>query len=143
MSFDAYFDLDDSMTRLDQLVAFATGLAPRATHRRYMDLTKVDGSRRHAPSAGLACQLCGGVVAAEVVKILLDRSPILPAPWYFQFDPYRLVFRKGRLRGGNRHPLQRLKRWLTRRFFLRRGWDSQATSPAPVVARDVALSNGG
>jgi molybdopterin/thiamine biosynthesis adenylyltransferase len=117
MSFDAYFDLHDGMTRREQLFAFAAGLAPRATHRGYLDLSAVDPESGAGPSAGLACQLCSGVAAAEVLKILLGRGPLRPAPWYFQFDAYRQVLRTGRLRWGNRGPAQRLKRWYLRRLF--------------------------
>ncbi|MGE3806994.1 MAG: ThiF family adenylyltransferase [Gemmataceae bacterium] len=117
LSFDDYFDLHDGQTRLQQLVAFAVGLAPRATHLRYLDLMHVDLRSGRGPSAGLACQLCAGVIAAEIVKILLGHDGVRAAPCYFQFDAYRHVFRQGRLRGGNRHPWQRFKRWwLERRF---------------------------
>jgi molybdopterin/thiamine biosynthesis adenylyltransferase len=115
MSFEDYFDLDDSMPRMDQLIAFAVGLAPRTTHLPYLDLTQVDPRSGRGPSAGLACHLCSGVTGAEVLKVLLGRSPVRAAPWYFQFDAYRQVFRKGRLRFGNRHPIQRLKRWWLQR----------------------------
>lgn len=115
MSFDDYFDLHDGMSRWEQIIAFAVGVAPRATHLRYLDLSAVDPQSGRGPSAGLACQLCAGVAAAEVMKILLDRSPIRAAPYYSQFDAYRHVLRTGRLRRGNRHPLQRLKRWYLRR----------------------------
>src|SRR3954452_6585994 len=123
MSFDDYFDLDDTMDRADQLVAFFVGLTPRATQRAYMDLTQVDPNSGTGPSAGLACHLCSGVVAAEIIKILLGRSPLRPAPWYFQFDAYRQRLCKGRLLGANRHPWQRLKRGVLRRHLARLGWD--------------------
>jgi molybdopterin/thiamine biosynthesis adenylyltransferase len=115
MSFDEYFDLHDGMDHWQQIIAFAVGLAPRATHLRYLDLSAVDPQSGRGPSAGLACQLCAGVTAAEVLKILLGRSPIRSAPHYSQFDAYRGVLRTGRLRLGNRHPMQRLKRWYLRR----------------------------
>ena len=124
MSFDEYFDLKDTMDRADQLVAFLVGLTPRATQRTYLDLTQVDPQAGKGPSAGLACHLCSGVVAAEIVKILLGRSPIRPAPWYFQFDAYRQRLCKGRLRGGNRHPWQRVKRKILRSRLARMGWDA-------------------
>jgi molybdopterin/thiamine biosynthesis adenylyltransferase len=117
MRFDDYFDLHDSMSRLDQLIAFAVGLAPRATHLSYLDLSQVDVASGRGPSAGLACHLCSGVAAAEVLKILLGRTPLRPAPWYCQFDAYQQVLRKGRLYFGNRHPWQRFKRWWLRRRF--------------------------
>ncbi len=115
MSFDEYFDLHNGMDRWEQIIAFAVGLAPRATHLRYLDLSAVDPQSGRGPSAGLACQLCAGVAAAETMKILLNRSPIRAAPHYGQFDAYRGVLRTGRLRWGNRHPMQRFKRWYLRR----------------------------
>ena len=117
MSFDRYFDIDDGMERIDQLIAFAVGLVPRLTHARYMDLGEVDIESKTGPSAGLACNLCSGVAAAETLKILLGRGPMRPVPYFAQFDAYRGILRHGRLRGGNRHPWQRLKRWWLRRQF--------------------------
>jgi len=111
LSFDDYFDLRDGMSQTEQLVAFLVGLAPRATHRPYMDMSRVDWAARLFPCSGLACNLCAGVVAAEVIKILLRTETVRAAPWYCQFDAYRHTFHQGRLRWGNRHPWQRLKRW--------------------------------
>jgi molybdopterin/thiamine biosynthesis adenylyltransferase len=121
MSFDDYFDLHDGQERIDQLIAFAVGLSPRAVHLRYLDLKAVDPASGAAPSVGFACQLCAGVTGAEVVKILLGNGAINPAPWYHQFDARLNVFRQGRLRGGNRHPWQRLKRWWLKRHLRRLG----------------------
>lgn len=117
MSFDDYFDFHDGMDPVEEIAAFAVGLAPRATHLRYLDLSAVDPQSGRGPSVGLACQLCAGVAAAEVVKILLGRGSLRPVPHYSQFDAYRQILRTGRLAWGNRHPLQRLKRWyLSRRL---------------------------
>lgn len=113
MTFDRYFDLADDMSRLELFVAYVAGMAPSSLQRRYMDLSYLDFQRRTGPSAGLACHLASGVVAAEVMKILLGRGRIHTAPVYQQFDAYvgRLVRR--RLIGGNRNPLQIIKRrWL-------------------------------
>jgi len=126
MSFDEYFDLRDGMGRLDQLATFLVGLTPRGTHRSYMDLSQVDTRSGRGPSAGLACHLCGGVAGAEAVKILLGRSPLRPAPWFFQFDAYRQVLARGRIPWGNRNPLQRLKRRLAASALRRMGWEGQA-----------------
>lgn len=132
MSFDTYFDVNDGMDRWDQLIAFAVGLTPRATHLAYLDLSRVNPRSGTGPSVGFACHLCSGVAAAKVVKILLNRSPLLAAPWYFQFDAYRQLLRKGKLRWGNRHPLQRLKRWyLRRRLHAVLEGQLEATKPLP------------
>jgi ThiF family len=117
MPFDEYFDLRDGQDELEQTLLFALGLAPRMTQRSYLDLNYVDLAAHRGPSAALACQLCSGIAAAEVLKILLDRGPLRAAPEYAQFDAYRGILRRGRLRGGNRHLAQRLKRyWLARRL---------------------------
>lgn len=112
MSFDKYFDLHDGQTPLEQLAAFAVGLTPRLLQRPYLDLSEVSLAEHRGPSAGLACQLCAGVTAAEAVKILLQRGPVRCAPCYSQFDAYRGLYRRGRVLGGGRNPLQRLKRRL-------------------------------
>jgi molybdopterin/thiamine biosynthesis adenylyltransferase len=125
MSFDDYFDMNDRMGQLDLVVAFLAGLSPRATHLPYLDLSQVDIRSGQGPSAGLACQLCGGVASAEVVKILLGRTPLRSAPHYSQFDACRGILRTGRLRMGNRHPLQRLKRWYLRRRLQAAGLPEQ------------------
>ncbi|MBN1912438.1 MAG: ThiF family adenylyltransferase [Pirellulales bacterium] len=117
MTFDEYFNLNDQMDRLDQLIAFAVGLTPRMTHLPYMDLREVSIQDKTGPSASLACQLASGVAAAETLKMLLGRRPIRAVPWYSQFDAYRQILRHGRLRGGNRHPWQRFKRWWMHRKF--------------------------
>lgn len=121
MSFDDYFDLHDGQERSEQLAAFAVGLAPRATHIGYLDLGQVDLRSGRGPSVGLACELCAGVAAADVVKILLGRGPLRAAPHYFQFDAYRQVLRHGYLHWGNRHPWQRIKRWYLLRQLKARG----------------------
>lgn len=135
MSFDAYFDLRDGMSRLEQLVAFGVGLAPAATHLAYLDLSRVDLAAATGPSASLACQLCSGVAASEVLKVLLKRGRVAPAPAYHQFDPFTLQYRTRRLWWGNRHPWQRLKRWYLLRRFAGQGECAPARPAAPCAAR--------
>jgi molybdopterin/thiamine biosynthesis adenylyltransferase len=121
MSFDQYFDLNDGQSRADQLVAFAVGLTPKATHRSYMDLSQVKIESGVGPSVSAACQLASGVAAAEVVKMVLGRGGTRPAPYYAQFDAYRSRLIQGRLRFGNRHPLQQIKRRLFMRYLRKQG----------------------
>jgi molybdopterin/thiamine biosynthesis adenylyltransferase len=113
MSFDRYFDLSDDMDPIDKFVAYIAGMAPSSLQRQYMNLDHLDFENHTGPSAGLACHLASGVVAAEVLKILLGRGRVFAAPYYQQFDAYLGRFVRKRLVGGNRHPLQKLKRrWL-------------------------------
>jgi molybdopterin/thiamine biosynthesis adenylyltransferase len=127
MTFDDYFDFKDGMEPVDQLCAFALGLAPRSTHLPYFDFSYVEQSGR-GPSVAAACQLASGVVGAEAIKILLGRSGLRPAPYYSQFDAYRCLLRKGMLRFGNRGPLQKLKRRIMRRRMVSLGYEGTSLS---------------
>jgi len=126
MSFDEYFDLHDGMDGAAMAAAMAVGLAPKALQAPYMRLEDLDLKARTAPCSGLACHLACGVTAAEVLKILLGRGPVWTAPYYQQFDPYVGRYVRRKLRWGNRHPWQRIKRWLLARHFRRAGLDSHA-----------------
>jgi hypothetical protein len=117
MSFDRYFDFRDGMDESEQFAAFIVGMSPKATHRGYVDLSYINVRERRGPSVGLACHLSAGVLAAEVLKILLRRGPLRPAPHYHQFDAYLGKYACGRLWFGNRGPLQRLKRRLFSRYL--------------------------
>jgi molybdopterin/thiamine biosynthesis adenylyltransferase/nitroreductase len=110
MGFDEYFDVDDQTSNRDALIAFAVGLAPRSTHGRYMDFSRVSFNRRRGPSLDVACQLCSALAVTEAMRLILKKEGLAPAPAYRQFDPYLNRFVTGRLRWGNRGPLQRLRR---------------------------------
>lgn len=129
MSFDQYFDIHDGMDPVDQFAAFTVGLAPRATHWGYFDLSQVNQSEARGPSLALACNLASGVAAAEVIKILLKRGPLRATPCYAQFDAYRCLLRRGRVMGGNRHPWQRIKRYLLAKRFRKIGLPQMNTDP--------------
>lgn len=109
MSFDEYFQIRDEMDTLDKSVSFQVGITPDLRFLKYFDLSHYSLENRTAPSLGLACQLCSGVAAAEVLRIVLQRGGITCAPHHYQFDPYTRRMRKGYLLWGNRNPLQRLK----------------------------------
>ena len=111
MSFDDYFDIRDGMTLPEQLIRFGLGVAPKMTQRRYMPPRALDLRQSRAPSMGSACLLCAALVATEVANLVLRRRPPRVAPVFFQFDPLVQVYKVGRLRWGNRGPVQRLKRW--------------------------------
>jgi hypothetical protein len=125
MSFDDYFAFREGMGTLEKVANFLVGLAPRATHLPYTDLSYVDPATGRGPSAGLACQLCAGVAAADVLKILLGRGGIKAVPWYGQFDAYRGILRRGRLLWGVRGPWQTIKRRVLVRRLNQLGLDAR------------------
>jgi hypothetical protein len=117
MSFFDYYDIREDMAPFDQLVAFSIGLTPRGTHWKYMDLTRVDLNSHAGPSLASACDISAGLLTTEVFTHLLKRRPLQAAPAYVQFDPYRGLYRRGRLLFGNKGPLQQFKRWMVARKF--------------------------
>ncbi len=119
MSFDEYFDIRPGLTREQQYLRFGLGLTPRPTHIRYMDMSRVSLKRKKGPSLFIACELCAALAATETVRIVSGRGGVRPAPHYLQFDPFTRSLRRGVLRGGNRHPLQRLKAFVVSNFLMR------------------------
>ncbi len=117
MSWHDYFSLDLAKTVQDRYLLFALGTAPRGLQMPYLDRSYVNFKQKRGPSLALAVQLCAGVVAAEVLKILLKRGPVLAAPYYQQIDAYRCKHVIGKLRWGNRGPLQRFKYSILRKLL--------------------------
>ncbi len=117
MGFDEYFNVVDDMKSEDKSLAFALGLAPRPTHIQYMDFAKVDLENKAGPSLNVSCQLCAGMAGTEVLRILLKRKGLKPVPYYFQFDPYLMKLKKGKLYFGNRNPIQRIKMNIVKRLL--------------------------
>jgi molybdopterin/thiamine biosynthesis adenylyltransferase len=140
MSFDEYFDFNDNQDCLDQIVNFAVGLAPKALHLPYMDLSSVDPKSGRGPSSIIGTQMAASLVAAEAVRIILKRAPSQLAPYFLQIDCYRHCVRKGYLRNGNRNWSQQVKAWLFKKRICRLGWN-EAFQPAllnPLLEKEKA-----
>jgi len=114
MTFERWFRLD-GLSEEDQYLSYLIGMSPKGLHRSYLvDPARVDLNGHRGPSTSAACELCAGVAAAESVKLLLGRGRVRAVPYYHQFDPYVGRWAVGKLRGGNAHPLQRLRIALAR-----------------------------
>ena len=107
MSFEEYFQWGTA-SEDDKALRFMIGLAPRLLQDYLVDSTYLDLAARRGPSTVMGCQLCAGVAATEVLKILLHRGVLRVAPHGMQFDPYRNKFVKTWRPWGNRNPIQRL-----------------------------------
>ncbi|MBK8574312.1 MAG: ThiF family adenylyltransferase [Elusimicrobia bacterium] len=120
MPWRRYFRLDLGRTREDKILLFALGLTPKATQFSYIDPRSVNLAEGKGPSLSLAVQLCAGVASAEVLKLILNRGNVTPAPHFHQFDVYQGRCVSGRLPWGNGGLVQRMKFriyrwWLNRR----------------------------
>jgi molybdopterin/thiamine biosynthesis adenylyltransferase len=119
MTFEQYFQLSGK-SEVDKIIHFLVGLSPAMLHRGYLiDPTAVDLLRHKGPSTPMACELCAGVTATQVLKVLLERGKVLAAPWGLQFDTYINQLRKTWRPWGNGNPLQKLTFRLAVRKFAR------------------------
>jgi molybdopterin/thiamine biosynthesis adenylyltransferase len=108
MTFEEYFRLDGQAEN-EQLLRFLLGLSPAMLQMPYLvDDTRVDLKAHKGPSTPMACELCAGLAAAHVLKILLSRGEVPTAPRGLHFDAYRNRLASTWRPGGNRNPLQRL-----------------------------------
>lgn len=117
MSWHDFFGMSLASNELEKYILFYLGNAPTNLHGSYIDHRFIKLAERKGPSLGLSTQLCSGMAAAESMKLLLGRGRVFAAPYYHQFDAYRGIYRRAKLRWGNRGPLQRIKFILARKKF--------------------------
>lgn len=142
MGFDEYFNIIKGMKPEDKYLAFALGLAPKATQFKYMDTSKLSFKSKKGPSLNIACQLCSGMAGTETVRILLKRGGIKPVPYYFQFDAYSQKYCRGKLFMGNRNPIQIAKSKLVKSMLNKRSSISveEPELPSSIFQKDKELS---
>ena len=75
------------------------------------------------------------------MKILLGRGKIEAVPYYHQFDAYTCVYKKGRIRGGNRNWLQRIKLALAYKEFAKLSEKNGSQREAGDRLRATAISS--
>lgn len=106
MSFEQYFRLE-GCSRQEQFARFIAGLSPAMLQRKYLAMPgAVDFSGQRGPSTAMACDLCAGVTGTAVLKLLLGRGTVRPAPWAMQFDAYEQKLSFTWRPFGNANPLQ-------------------------------------
>ncbi|WP_207061015.1 ThiF family adenylyltransferase [Motiliproteus sp. SC1-56] len=137
MSFEEYFRVE-GQEEAEQYLRFFVGLAPARLQQGYLvDPARIDVVAQKGPSTMMACDLCAGVAASQVLKILLKRGKVLAAPWGLQFDAYHNRLSKTWRPGGNNHPLQRLAIAVGKRQLM--GMNRPASAPAkPFTPRTPA-----
>jgi sulfur-carrier protein adenylyltransferase/sulfurtransferase len=107
MSFEEYFRLDGHSAH-EQALRFLVGLSPAMLQMAYLvDPSRVDLAARRGPSTVIGVQLCSGIAAAQVLKLLLRRGRVVVAPSGLHFDAFRNRLKRTWRPGGNRNPLQR------------------------------------
>jgi molybdopterin/thiamine biosynthesis adenylyltransferase len=120
MSYEQYFRFDDKDTENDQLIQFLIGLSPAMLQRPYLvDESRVSFIEKRGPSTPMAVNLCAGIAETYVLKILLNRGPVLAAPWGLHFDAYRNKLAKTWRPFGNAGILPRLMFKIAKKIVMR------------------------
>lgn len=108
MRFEDYFRFEGVSVQ-EQYARFIAGLSPAMLQRSYMVVAEaVNFAQRQGPSTMMACDLCAGVMATSVLKVVLRRGDLRPVPSALQFDAYRQRLRFTWRPFGNANPIQRL-----------------------------------
>lgn len=116
MNFDDYFGIHSVDSDFEKALMFFLGLAPSGVHRKALvGSSTVDIKSKKAASTFMGCQLCAGVAVTEVLKVVLNRGPVISAPWSLHFDAFSYAYKKVRRTGGYKNPLQRLKYLIAKR----------------------------
>jgi molybdopterin/thiamine biosynthesis adenylyltransferase len=114
MSFEEYFQVE-GRSQQEQYARFIAGLSPAMLQRGYLvDPEAVNFKEKRGPSTMMSCDLCAGVMATSVLKVLLGRGQLRPAPWAMQFDAYKQKLSFTWRPFGNANPLQRVLLMLIR-----------------------------
>jgi molybdopterin/thiamine biosynthesis adenylyltransferase len=117
VTFEEYFQWGD-LPEADKAVRFLVGMSPAGLHRPYLVVPEaVNFAERRGPSTIIAVQLCAGIAAAQVLKILLGRGHVRAAPHALQFDAYRDKMVRTWRPGGSSNPIQALAIWLGKKFL--------------------------
>lgn len=116
MTFEEYFDLRSARDDHELALRFLVGLSPAMLQRPYLaDPSRVDFLAGRGPSTVMACHLCAGMLATEILKILLGRGDVVTVPHVMHFDTYRHRLSRSWRPFGNRNPIQRIALSIARR----------------------------
>lgn len=108
MSFEDYFKVEGQQSQ-EQYARFIAGLSPAMLNRDYLVAPQaVNFVEKRGPSTVMACDLCAGLMGTSVLKVLLGRGTLKPAPWGLHFDAYHQRLRSTWRPFGNANPLQKL-----------------------------------
>lgn len=108
MSFEDYFKVEGQETQ-EQYARFIAGLSPAMLNRDYLVAPEaVNFVEKRGPSTVMACDLCAGLMGTSVLKVLLKRGTLKPAPWGLHFDAYHQRLKSTWRPFGNANPLQQL-----------------------------------
>ncbi len=119
MSFDEYFDVNDSTPDNLKPFHFGVGLTPSLLQRSYFAPTAIKMDMKTAPSSILGT-LAAATWAGTIVLKIIDDKEVEVAPVSLHFDPYISKLKRINLYKGNRNIIQRIKLWYLKGQLLKK-----------------------
>ncbi len=87
MSFDEYFDVNNSMSEQEQLDNWALGLQATHMYRHYAPEPYLDVRKRYGSTVSAVCLLSTAVMAGNALRLLLNEPlGIKPVPYIYHVD---------------------------------------------------------
>ncbi len=117
MSFEDYFGFHARMSERDRIVALIAGIMPKPYILRYLDRKQPNTAKRRLPSVGAAPFMIAGIIATEVIGLLIGKGQRMAAPTVYQFDALLRRFHRRTYLWGMRGPMQRLRRLILSRML--------------------------
>lgn len=120
MSFDEYFDINDSLDETEKLIRFGLGVTPTLMQRSYFDPAAISWKNHKAPSLVTGTLLCANLASTQAAKILFG-EPVRVVPKSLHLDSYLGKYKKVWIPFGNKNPIQRIKRFVMKKVLAKRG----------------------
>ncbi len=118
MSFKKYFKLSHHDDPFTKLLKILIGVAPKATHSKYVDFSVERISKMQTgPSIANAVSLGVALITNEVLMTIIKKRAPLCAPQSLQVDLYLQSYKKTNLIYGNSGPLQRIKLYFAKKKY--------------------------
>ena len=110
LGFMDYLNLEPGDDKFTQVLKFLIGLAPKATHAKYVDFSVEKISKiKTGPSIANAVNLGVALLTNEVLMSVTKRREPMFAPHTLQIDMYLQRYEKVKIGRGNKSLIQRLK----------------------------------
>lgn len=117
LSFEEHFGIQQNQSEQEKFIRLIAGIAPKGLHAQYMDLLAIQPKIKKVPSLGAGCLFAASAACAMSTKIVLGRKGVRYAPNFYAVDPYLQEMKKGKIYGGHKNPLQKLKLYALKKII--------------------------
>lgn len=133
LSFEEYYGIHKDLPSKEKFIRFIAGAAPKALHSKYVDFDSIQPHLKKVPSLGAGCITASAVACTLSTKILLNHPGVDYAPAYLAIDPYLQTMKKGRILGGFKNPIHKIKVYFLGKVFDTISLEKELTPTPPEI----------